>query len=106
VPIQAYDCPEHGEFDKLFRGTTVFTNVFPCPRCGRGSPHVFKSPSTVTIKRSWNEQANLDRSDPYTQAKAQLRNFDREQQSQGKPPMKITEEAIQTGAKAIHEKQT
>ncbi len=102
MPIQSYDCPHHGEFDKLFRDVWGSPD-FPCPRCGRTSVRVFKSPSIVNIKRDWNEQANICRVNPYEQAKAQLVNFDREEQSRGKPPMKITEAAIQTGAKAIHE---
>ena len=102
MAIQTYDCPHHGEFDKLFRRAGLAYR-FPCPRCGRTSAHVFKPPSLVTFKRGWNEQANLDRRDPYTQAKAQLVNYDREEQGHGKPPMKITEAAIQAGAKAISE---
>ena len=77
--------------------------VHGCPTCGTQVPNVISAPSIVNVKRDWNEQANICRVNPYTQAKAQLVNFDREEQARGKPPMKITEKAIQVGAKAIHE---
>jgi hypothetical protein len=102
VPIHCYACPYHGEHDIFIRGLDV-PPTHECPTCGTCVPHVISAPAVVNIKRDWDEQANLCRVNPYEQAKAQLVNFDREQQGRGKPPMKITEEAIQAGAKAIHE---
>ena len=102
MPIRSYACPDHGEHDVFMRGLGV-PPTHGCPACGTQVPHVIGAPAVVNIKRDWNEQANICRVNPYTQAKAQLVNFDREEQGRGKPPMKITEAAIQTGAKAIHE---
>ena len=102
MPIRCYACRSHGEHDVFIRGFDV-PPTHECPTCGVQASHVISAPAVVNVKRDWNEQANLCRRDPYTQAKAQLVNFDREEQGRGNPPMKITEAAIQTGAKAIHE---
>lgn len=37
MPIYAYQCPEHGEFEQLFKTTTAADknkDVYPCPDCG------------------------------------------------------------------------
>jgi hypothetical protein len=67
-------------------------------------------PSRVEIERDWNEKAN-DYQDhgAYHQAKSQLQNYrrsslERLERDCDRPPNPVTEEAIQVGAKAIHDK--
>jgi putative FmdB family regulatory protein len=105
MPIQCYECPEHEGFEVLQRTFDV-PLTRDCPQCGKTSTYVFASPALVEVKRDWNEQANLYQRDPYTQAKAQLTNTNRRAAEYGGPQPKITEEAIQVGAKAIHEQAT
>lgn len=105
MPIQCYECPEHEGFEILQRTFDV-PSTRDCPQCGKTSTYVFASPALVEVKRDWNEQANLDQRDPYTQAKAQLTNTNRMAAEHGGPQTKITEAAIQVGAKAIHEGNT
>jgi hypothetical protein len=75
-----------------------------CPTCGDEVVNIIASPAVVNIERDWNEKANSYRINPYTQAKAQLTNMDRENQNyHGAKPMKITEAMIQATAKQIDE---
>lgn len=106
MSIQTYNCPEDGEFDKLLR-SVEFADTCPCPSCGRTSPHVFKAPAIIDIKRDWNEKANLWQHDPYTQAKAQLDNISRERQERyDEKPVKVTEPMLQLGARQIDAQKT
>ncbi len=106
MPIYTYECPTDGVVDVLFR---VY-NPPPfevCPICQDLMPKVITLPGRVEVKQDWNEKANEYQRDPYTQAKAQLHNLDREEQLRyDKPPIKVTEEMLQVGAKAIHEGKT
>ncbi len=103
MPIYTYDCPVDGVQDVLFR-TYDAPSTHMCPECYGSMGRCVTLPGRVEIKRDWNEKANDYQHDPYTQSKAQLRNLDREEQlHQDASPMKITEESIQAGAKAIHE---
>ena len=103
MPIYVYDCPEDGLVDVFFRSYGSFPE-WPCPDCGGLATRVATTPALVSVKRDWNDQASDQQRDPYTQSRAQLTNLDRERQErEGAAPMKITEEMIQAGAKAIHE---
>ena len=107
MPTQVYGCPTEGEFDVTVRITDDVPGSIPCPRCERQSPHVFKPP-VVRVKRGWNELANEQRRDPYTQAKAQLTNVSNESQERHDArPATITETSIQAAACAIdHDSRT
>jgi hypothetical protein len=62
------------------------------------------APAIIDVKRDWNEKANEYQRNSYTQAKAQLENHTRaEAEHSGKPPKKVTEEAIQVTAQKIEE---
>ena len=103
MSIQVYECKKHGQVEVLIRSLDIPpTRV--CSKCGLPMPNVISAPAIVDVRRTWNDKANDYRHDPYTQAKAQLRNLDREnQERQGARPMKITEEMIQVTAKGIDE---
>ena len=101
MPIQVYVCKTHDKQDVYFRTYDV-KSEYPCPECGKMSKHVISAPGVVDIKLTWNDKANDYRRDPYTQAKAQMRNLDRsEQERNGAAPMKVTEEQLQVVAKRI-----
>ncbi|KKK88130.1 hypothetical protein LCGC14_2746260 [marine sediment metagenome] len=53
------------------------------------------------IKKTWNEQANETRRDPYTQAKTAFENAYHDAKDDGLNPVKPTEEKIQAAAKKI-----
>ncbi len=101
MPIYVHECREHGRQDFLSRAFDPVPER-PCKECGEPAGIVVTAPGAVDVKRDWNEKANDWQRNPYDQSKAQLRNIDREgQERHGKPPMRITEEAVQAGAKAI-----
>jgi len=103
MSIQVYECKKHGQVEVLIRSLDIPpTRV--CSKCGLPMPNVISAPAIVDVRRTWNDKANDYRHDPYTQAKAQLRNLDREnQEHQGTRPMKITEPMLQEAAKRIDE---
>lgn len=100
MPIYVYGCPTDGLVDVFFRSYGTFPE-WPCPECGAPAARVATTPALVSVKRDWNEKANDYQRDPYTQSKAQLTNMNRTAAERGEPQTKITEEAIQVGAKAI-----
>ena len=103
MPIYTYDCPEDGVTD-VFTRTVGPPFEMACPHCRGQMANVIAAPARVEVKRDWNEKANDYQRDPYTQAKAQILNHDRqEQEHQGTRPVKITEESIQVGAKGIYD---
>lgn len=84
--------------------------------CGRKSKHILKPIATAIIeggtgagrgmyidrkKRQWEAEANDQRRDPYTQAKAQMDHSYNEQKDMGADVAKPTEESIQAAAKEI-----
>lgn len=106
MPIYTYECPTDG-YQDVFSRTYDVREEQPCPECGEPASIAVTMPALVTIERDWNDKASDDQRDPYTQAKAQLRNLSREEQLRhDKPPIKVTEEMLQAGAKAIHEGKT
>ena len=105
MPIYTYECPTDGVTDVLSR-TYDITDTYWCPTCGGPMDRCVTLPGRVEVKQDWNEKANDYRRDPYTQAKAQLENINRRAAEGGEPQTPITEEAIQVGAKAIHEHET
>ena len=84
----------------LIRTLTV-PLALACPECGLKSGHIIKAPAIVNVKRDWNEKANEYQRDPYTQAKAQLTNINREAAEVGEDTFKVTEESIQVAAAGI-----
>ncbi len=102
MPIYVHECSEHGRQDFFSRAIDP-RPWRPCQECGEPAGIVVTAHARHDIERDWNEKASdWQGHGAYHQAKAQLRNMDREQQErQGRPPMKITEEAIQATAKAI-----
>ena len=105
MPIYEFACPIHGLFDVFTRmGGTPDEATCMHEDCSERGERIFSAPARVNVRRTWNDKANDYRRDPYTQAKAQLTNMDREEQERGAKPMKITEEAIQVGARAIADK--
>ena len=105
MPIQVYDCNIDGEQDIFMRTFEVPTEV-DCPTCGQEIKHIISAAAIVDIKRDWNENANEYRRDPYTQAKAQLKNKQREDAERGIRIEKVSEEGLQAGAAAIHDSNT
>ncbi len=105
MPIYTYDCPEDGTTDVFFRAVGPPFEM-DCPECKGQMQNCVTAPAQVNIDRDWNEKANDYRRDPYTQAKAQLTNINRRAAEGGESQTPITEEAIQVGAKAIHEHET
>ena len=102
MPIQVYDCEDCGCQDILFRTPGVHSE-WPCPECGKPARHVISAPAVIDVKRDWNDNASDMQRNPYEQSKAQLTNMNRTAAGRGEPLVKITEKAIQAGAKAIHE---
>ena len=102
MPIQVYDCEDCGCQDVFFKVLGVHSE-WPCPKCGRPARHRISAPAIIDIRRDWNDNASDMQRDPYTQAKAQLTNINRTAAGRGEPLVKITEGAIQAGARAIHE---
>lgn len=105
MPIQVYSCLKDGEQDIFMRTFEVPPRI-DCPTCGQKIKHIISAPAIVDIRRDWNENANEYRRDPYTQAKAQIRNKQREDLERDIPIQKISEEGIQAGAAAIHDSNT
>lgn len=104
MPLYSYLCSIHGEHDKLVRSYKV-PKTSECPDCGEITKNVITSPIIVDVKLDWNDKAHDYRRDPYTQAKAQLRNMDREdQEHKGARPQKWREAQIQEAAKQIDRK--
>lgn len=102
MPIQVYDCLTDGEQD-IFMRTFKVPPTITCPTCKQKIKHIISAPAIVDVKRDWNENANEFRRDPYTQAKAQLKNKQREDAERGIRIDKVNEEGLQAGAAAIHD---
>lgn len=102
MPIYAYECGKDGVHEEFSR-TMGPRPEAACPECGGPARPVISAPAMIDVKRGWNEKANLWQRDPYTQSKAQLTNMNRAAAERGEPLVKITEGAIQAGARAIHE---
>ena len=101
MPIYSYSCSLHGEHDILVK-TYGVPKTSECPKCGDITVNVITTPSRVDVKLDWNDKTHDYRRDPYTQAKAQLNNLDREDQElQGAKPKKWKENQIQEVAKRI-----
>jgi hypothetical protein len=103
MSIQVYECPVHGKHEVFLRRVDV-PRMAICPGCGKPTHITISAPAIIGIKETWNDEANRCRVNPYEQAKAQLRNVDRENQELGRKPTKITEEMLQTAAKEIAKK--
>ena len=101
MPTQVYRCPEHGEFDIPLSFKDDIPHSWHCPCCGESSPHIIKPPAGIKVVRTWNEQANDQQRDPYTQARAQAYNMYHEQKDAGVEVAKPTEEGIQVAAAKI-----
>ena len=101
MPIYQYLCEVDGVHDLFLKGFNK-PETHECPTCHCEVSNTVTSPARIEIKRDWNDTASDMQRDPYTQAKAQLTNIDRQDQLRhDKPAMKITEEAIQVAAKQI-----
>ena len=103
MSIQVYECKEHGQEEVLIRSLDI-PPTLECSVCGAPMRNLISAPAIVDVRRTWNDKANDFRHDPYTQAKAQLRNLDRENQEHNDDrPMKITEPMLQETARKIDE---
>ncbi len=102
LPVQEYRCDNDGPFDIHLTFAEDVASSTPCPECGVPSRHVLRAPA-AKFARTWNEQANDDQRNPYTQAKAQSWNNYNEKRDMGVWLDKPTEESIQVGARAIDE---
>ena len=101
MPLYSFKCEDHGEHDVLSRKYEV-PETGECPKCGKETMNVLTTPAIVDVKLDWNDKASDMRRDPYTQAKAQLKALDREDQMmQDARPKKWREEQIQEAAKQI-----
>lgn len=104
MPTQVYRCQAHGEFDIWLSFKDDIPESKSCPDCGKSSPHILKPPAGIKVARTWNELANEQQRDPYTQAKAQAYNMYHEQKDAGCIVEKPTEQGIQLAAAKIAEK--
>ncbi len=104
MPKQEYHCRQHGPFDIILTFHDDVPASAPCPECGSEGRHVLRAPA-AHFARTWNEQANEARRDPYTQAKTQAWNCYNEQRDQGVRMDEPTEAGIQVGAKGIYEQE-
>lgn len=104
MPTQEYQCEADGAFDIHLTFVEDVPKTSPCPDCGVEGRHVLRVPAGgAHFARTWNEQANEARRDPYTQAKAQSWNMYNEQRDMGVRVDIPTEESIQVGAKAVYD---
>ncbi len=109
MPIYTYECKEHAATDVLVHGFDPHAETYWCPECGQEMDLVVTAPSRVFIERDWNDKANdYQGHGPYHQSKSQLQNYRRGslehlERDCDRSPDPVTEEAIQIGAKAIHE---
>ena len=108
MPTQVYSCPRHKEFDVSVPFSEDVPQTAECPMkeksgrvCCEISKHILKTPAGVKFKRTWNEQANEARRDPYTQAKTAFENSYNEAKDDGMNPVKPTEKQLQAAAKKI-----
>ena len=106
--MQVFECPHHGEFDVFIPFSQDVPQEADCPvvkhgrSCCEISKHVLKAPSGIIIKNTWNDNANEQRRDPYTQAKYQAQHMRDEQRDQGNlGAPKITEAGLQVAAARI-----
>ena len=100
-PVQVFRCPLHGEFDVHLTFRDDIPRTRPCPDCGKEGSHILKPPAGIKVVRTWNEQANEQQRDPYTQATAQAYNMYNEQRDAGVEVAKPTEKGIQLAAAQI-----
>jgi len=105
VSIQVYECQDHGQEDVLIRSLDI-PPTHDCSECGVPMPNVISAPAIVDVRRTWNDEANYCRVNPYEQAKAQFRNLDRENQERHDArPMEATEAGLQVAAQAIYDQE-
>ncbi len=104
MPKQEYLCNTDGPFDVTLTFHDDVPASAPCPVCGSEGRHVLRAPA-AHFARTWNEQANEARRDPYTQAKTQAWNCYNEQRDQGIIMDRPTEAGIQVGAQGIYEQE-
>lgn len=100
MPTQEYNCPNDGAFDIHMSFAEDVPRCKDCPTCGLDSRHVLRAPE-AKFARTWNEQANEARRNPYTQATAQSWNSYHEQRNLGVQLDKPTEAGIQVAAAAL-----
>lgn len=106
MPLYEFSCPEHGLFDVFTRMSGSPSAAF-CPRagCGAQGTRHFSAPALVNVQRDWNEKANEQQRDAYTQARAQLTNIARaEAERSGGTPKPVKEESVQVAARQIADK--
>ena len=102
MPIYEYECGKDGVYEEFSRIRKPKPKAI-CPKCSGSARPVISAPAMIDVRRDWNEKANLWQRDEYTQSKAQLTNMNRTAAERGEPLVKITEDTIQAGARAIHE---
>lgn len=107
MPIYEFECPDRHRFECFFRRHTDAPDELPCfdhdSRCGKPARRIISRLARIDVRRDWNDNASDMQRDPYTQSKAQLTNMNREAAEFGGEQVKVTEGAIQAGARAIHE---
>ena len=108
MPIYTYDCPTDGVTDVFTRAVGPPFEM-DCPHCKGQMVNVVTAPARVNVETTWNDQANdAQGHGEYHQARSQLQNYRRSSLEHldrdcDRSPDPVTEEAIQIGAKAIHE---
>jgi putative FmdB family regulatory protein len=101
MPLYSFKCESHGEHDILSRKFEV-PETSECPKCGKETTNVLTAPAIIENKLDWNDKASDYQRDPYTQAKAQLRNLDREDQlTRGAPHKEWSEAQVLETARQI-----
>lgn len=126
MPIYEYNCPEHGTQEHILplreegpfkeRPCNFVLKTIQVPaepnwlivkqKCKKPSKLMVSAPAVIDIKKDWNDKANEQQRDPYTQAKAQLTNHaNAEAERKGTSPEPFTEAQIQVAAKGIAEQE-
>ena len=102
MPTHEYKCPNDGAWD---HHQPFSEDVLPsrhCPECGTPSVHVLRAPAGgIKVVRTWNDDANEMRRDPYTQARYQAEHTYNESRDSGMDVDKVTEAGLQAAAATI-----
>lgn len=105
MAIYEYLCLSCKKGFDVYKKMSEFNREELCPLCDNKSERVLRPPAGIKIINSWNEQANRDQANPYSQAKAQAWNNYHEAKERGEVPQdKPTEAGIQVAAKEIARK--